>query len=409
MNKAAEPARMKTHWDYVLAEMAWLAKDFMEERKWKMALGKKVGRAVVKYHSDLKKDEARRKKDEKVLLRKRAKWIAGEVVNFWEEVGEFIRLKHVEEINKKKKEVMDKNLGIFVGEVQKYSAMVAEEIGIVEKEEEEEGVEEERDFEPAGNESADDESTMLDDVKIENETEMLKRESEIPIDDVLKKEYGIDGGKVEDDDGEEKSFSMESEGADDEATLLEAEALDGDKEEEVNALEKEGDAPLESLIDVEKYRKMAEEEERNEDLEKRRSELEALLDAPVQDKDERKERLEAFAKAASVFQPKGHTLDKQKVKTPVPFLLKHTLRDYQHIGLDWLATMNKKGLNGILADEMARIDSFFFILPYIFFTGFGKNYPNDCFVGLSCLRGGKLGTTSYCCSYLCFAQLGNGV
>ena len=36
----------------------------------------------------------------------------------------------------------------------------------------------------------------------------------------------------------------------------------------------------------------------------------------------------------------------------VPFLLKHTLREYQHVGLDWLATMYEKRLNGILADEM---------------------------------------------------------
>ena len=40
------------------------------------------------------------------------------------------------------------------------------------------------------------------------------------------------------------------------------------------------------------------------------------------------------------------------MKTTVPFLLKHTLREYQHVGLDWLATMYEKRLNGILADEM---------------------------------------------------------
>jgi len=40
------------------------------------------------------------------------------------------------------------------------------------------------------------------------------------------------------------------------------------------------------------------------------------------------------------------------VKTSVPFLIKHTLREYQHVGLDWLATMYEKRLNGILADEM---------------------------------------------------------
>lgn len=38
--------------------------------------------------------------------------------------------------------------------------------------------------------------------------------------------------------------------------------------------------------------------------------------------------------------------------TPIPFLLKHVLREYQHIGLDWLVTMFERKLNGILADEM---------------------------------------------------------
>jgi E1A-binding protein p400 len=36
----------------------------------------------------------------------------------------------------------------------------------------------------------------------------------------------------------------------------------------------------------------------------------------------------------------------------VPFLLKGTLREYQHVGLDWLTTMYARRLNGILADEM---------------------------------------------------------
>ena len=36
----------------------------------------------------------------------------------------------------------------------------------------------------------------------------------------------------------------------------------------------------------------------------------------------------------------------------MPFLLKHTLREYQVVGLDWLATLYENRLNGILADEM---------------------------------------------------------
>lgn len=41
-----------------------------------------------------------------------------------------------------------------------------------------------------------------------------------------------------------------------------------------------------------------------------------------------------------------------QVVTKIPFLLKHSLREYQHIGLDWLVTMYDRKLNGILADEM---------------------------------------------------------
>ena len=36
----------------------------------------------------------------------------------------------------------------------------------------------------------------------------------------------------------------------------------------------------------------------------------------------------------------------------VPFLLKGSLREYQHVGLEWLITIYTRRLNGILADEM---------------------------------------------------------
>lgn len=40
------------------------------------------------------------------------------------------------------------------------------------------------------------------------------------------------------------------------------------------------------------------------------------------------------------------------LRTPVPSLLRGTLREYQHYGLDWLADLYANGTNGILADEM---------------------------------------------------------
>lgn len=58
------------------------------------------------------------------------------------------------------------------------------------------------------------------------------------------------------------------------------------------------------------------------------------------------------AAAARSAQPTGNTFSTTKVRTKFPFLLKYPLREYQHIGLDWLVTMYEKRLNGILADEM---------------------------------------------------------
>ncbi|KAK9371062.1 SNF2 family N-terminal domain-containing protein [Lipomyces kononenkoae] len=44
--------------------------------------------------------------------------------------------------------------------------------------------------------------------------------------------------------------------------------------------------------------------------------------------------------------------DAARPSTTIPFLLRGTLREYQHSGLDWLAGLYNSGTNGILADEM---------------------------------------------------------
>jgi helicase SWR1 len=62
--------------------------------------------------------------------------------------------------------------------------------------------------------------------------------------------------------------------------------------------------------------------------------------------------------ASSVDHPVEHPLGPitnevtSTVKTPIPSLLRATLRPYQHEGLDWLADLYATGRSGILADEM---------------------------------------------------------
>ncbi|KAK6520327.1 swr1 complex component [Arthrobotrys conoides] len=48
----------------------------------------------------------------------------------------------------------------------------------------------------------------------------------------------------------------------------------------------------------------------------------------------------------------GNVGDHKEPKTPISALLKGTLREYQHFGLDWLVNLYNNGTNGILADEM---------------------------------------------------------
>lgn len=59
-----------------------------------------------------------------------------------------------------------------------------------------------------------------------------------------------------------------------------------------------------------------------------------------------------LAHPSSHTSPDSSPQPNMDIKTPIPFLLRGTLREYQHYGLDWLAGLYTNKTNGILADEM---------------------------------------------------------
>ena len=63
-------------------------------------------------------------------------------------------------------------------------------------------------------------------------------------------------------------------------------------------------------------------------------------------------KLDSLTHQAESMLPVGLTLKESEVTTKIPELLRGKLRDYQHIGLDWLVGLFEQNLNGILADEM---------------------------------------------------------
>ncbi|KAL0404989.1 UNVERIFIED_CONTAM: protein PHOTOPERIOD-INDEPENDENT EARLY FLOWERING 1 [Sesamum radiatum] len=195
----------------------------------------------------------------------------------------------------------------------------------------------------------------------------------------------------EDDDfvlsaGEEKEYDI-----DDETTLLEEEGLanaeSNNTVDEIALLQKESEVPIEELLA--RYKENCDDDEGVEDgsesssasgseeflgsSEQGNSELKRPDDesngfqmdiCPYPEEDEaeclgksgedtqNEDIIADAAAAARSAQPTGNTFSTTKVRTKFPFLLKYPLREYQHIGLDWLVTMYEKRLNGILADEM---------------------------------------------------------
>lgn len=153
----------------------------------------------------------------------------------------------------------------------------------------------------------------------------MQAENEMSIEELMKKYSAPLPNNDEEDKISEKSSTSENESSNNEDSDedMESEEEESDEDDEVEE-EKVG---LKTLLEDEN-KKEGNQEDEGENL------------------------INDVAAIAESIQPKGNTLSSTNVVTPVPFLLKHTLREYQHIGLDWLVTMFERKLNGILADEM---------------------------------------------------------
>jgi E1A-binding protein p400 len=109
-----EPPRNKVHWDYVLEEAVWLATDFHEERKAKMATARKVARAVVKWHEE-----------RDLALRRLAATMARDVRAFWKRVGDLVRLRRQLTHERERKEEMSRRMDQLFDRTEQFSSMIA--------------------------------------------------------------------------------------------------------------------------------------------------------------------------------------------------------------------------------------------------------------------------------------------
>ena len=128
------------------------------------------------------------------------------------------------------------------------------------------------------------------------------------------------------------------------------------EEDEVQALHKEADLSLDDLVDSlppEYIKKLL---HNHHSISSEPNVSSPALSKPVLKEAEQElgnRELSNAAELAQNLQPSGNTLSTTKVSIPIPPLLKGgQLREYQHIGLNWLSMLHSQGLNGFLADEM---------------------------------------------------------
>ena len=219
----------------------------------------------------------------------------------------------------------------------------------------------------------------------------------------------MDEESLEENESTDYSDGAEEEGEEEDEEQEEEVEEEKEEEEEEKALKKNEDK-MEVIEQEEKqteadeseeeiFSDAEEEEEEEEKVEEEQSGLglETLMEENLEknskgDSEKADKELQDASAVAEALQPKGFTLSSTSVTTPIPFLLKHMLREYQHVGLDWLTTMYEKKLNG---NYIVSVHLFFIYFIYLFIYLFIFILFLFIFSGLSrrlCSFGGSEGS-----------------
>lgn len=314
--KFLEPKKRKTHWDYLLDEMRWLAEDFAHEKRWKQMMAKKISLAILKYFREKNQAESQQQRDELKRVRKQALFVCKEVMSFWKNMHKIAEYKETTRIQELRKHQLDLHLNFIVDQTEKFSDWLVKSLKTDTNDDDDDFKVTEDMDDDDNEETIEREEQEEQDENAANEIKELEADQEESIDALLKRYYGIDTSN--------------------------------------SSSEKENNVPIETKQTEDDSKSDASEQKDNDDNDEEEDddENEAEDEEESTDKLPKDKEMNDLASTAQALQPTGFTLNTTQVKTPVPFLIKHSLREYQHVGLDWLVTLYENKLNCILADEM---------------------------------------------------------
>ncbi|XP_039909896.2 helicase SRCAP-like, partial [Hirundo rustica] len=345
-----------------------------------------VVRMVMRHHEEQRQRQERAKREEQAKLRRLAAAIAREVRHFWSSVEKVVQFKQQSRLEEKRKKALDLQLDFIVGQTERYSDLLSRSLNALPRPGSAESPQrplgdllgtlphpqvlgaprappppwaprdEDEEFQAHEEEGEDEEDTIAaqerleGDVDHQQELDDLAREGALPMEELLQRYRGAFTDSDCDSAPGASSTRSDSPGGDsdddDDESGDDADEADDEEEEEEGEAQEGGAAapPGEGRGGGAGGGAAA------AAAEPAPAQVTPATPAPAGPAP--KKEISDIAAAAESLQPKGYTLATTQVKTPIPHLLRGTLREYQHIGLDWLVTMYEKKLNGILADEM---------------------------------------------------------
>ncbi|XP_069071436.1 E1A-binding protein p400 isoform X5 [Pleurodeles waltl] len=340
--KLQEPPRPKSHWDYLLEEMEWMAADFAQERRWKMAAAKKLVRTAARHCEEKQLMGERAKRDEESRLRRIASSAARQIQHFWANIEQVVEIKLLVELEERRKRVLHlQQTSKKSSETKGTDACVKPETSV----ESSPGRKRKISLSLTDEEVEDEEETIaeqeLKEGNVDHHLELsnLAKEADVPLNDLVKHYEGAYA--------ENFHWPQPKSESDDESNEQGV--------EDPSLAAQKPVVLIDSLLNIDQSRTPEQRSNPGFGAGKKHS-----------------RDIAEVAAAAELLLPRGSARVTSSVKVGTPSLLHGTLREYQQIGLDWLAKQYKKNLNGILADE----------------AGLGKNVQVIAFLAhLACNEG----------------------
>lgn len=119
--KLQDPPRPKTHWDYLLEEMKWLATDFATERNWKRKSAKKCASMVYRYHQEKRSKIERAEREHLQHIKKMAASQAKEVRSFWSTIEKIVDFRQQTKLEETRKKAWGLHLNYILDQTSKFS------------------------------------------------------------------------------------------------------------------------------------------------------------------------------------------------------------------------------------------------------------------------------------------------